>query len=282
MQNAQSNSADQGGGMKRWFPVIVVILAFVAAISTYMFILGNKANFINEDPANQPISEGYRSYFGTIYKGGIIVPILLASLFLVIIFSIERMLTINKASGTGSIESFLRRVKGHLNSNNIDAAITECNKQKGSVGNVVLEGLNKYKQVLGNHDMNKEQKQIAIKEEVEEATALELPMLQRNLAIIATIASIATLMGLLGTVIGMIRAFHALAQAGAPDAIALSTGISEALINTAFGIGTSALAIIMYNYFTAKIDVLTYRIDEAGFSINQSFAANYKEDRVIA
>jgi biopolymer transport protein ExbB len=82
-------------------------------------------------------------------------------------------------------------------------------------------------------------------------------------------------MGLLGTVIGMIKAFSALATAGAPDAVQLANGISEALINTALGIGTSALAIIFYNYFTTKIDKLTYSIDEAGVAIVQNFAANY-------
>ncbi len=82
-------------------------------------------------------------------------------------------------------------------------------------------------------------------------------------------------MGLLGTVLGMIRAFAAMANAGAPDATALSTGISEALINTALGIGTSAVAIIMYNYFTSSIDDLSYGIDEAGFSITQTFAAKH-------
>jgi biopolymer transport protein ExbB len=80
-------------------------------------------------------------------------------------------------------------------------------------------------------------------------------------------------MGLLGTVLGMIKAFAALATAGAPDAVALANGISEALINTALGIGTSALAIILYNYFTNRIDSLTYNIDEAGYSIVQTFAA---------
>ena len=94
--------------------------------------------------------------------------------------------------------------------------------------------------------------------------------------ILATISSIATLMGLLGTVLGMIRAFAALANAGAPDSVALASGISEALINTAFGIGTAALAVISYNFFTTKIDKLTYSIDEAGFSIVQSYAANHK------
>lgn len=274
-----SNEKTSSSNLKNWFPVIVIVLAAVAAYLIYSQVLGNKTNFINEDPENQPISEGFKSYLGTIYKGGIIVPLLLTMLLLVFIFTIERFMTIMKSSGTGPVDAFLRKVKGHLASNNLDAALAECNKQKGSVGNVVFEGISKYKQVWGDTTMNKEQKQIAIKEEIEEATSLELPMLQRNLSIIATIASIATLMGLLGTVIGMIRAFHALAQAGAPDAIALSTGISEALINTAFGIGTSALAIVFYNLFTTKIDVLTYRIDEAGFSINQSFATSYTDGK---
>ena len=73
----------------------------------------------------------------------------------------------------------------------------------------------------------------------------------------------------------MIRAFSAIATAGAPDAVALSTGISEALINTALGISTSAIAIISYNYFTTKIDGLTYGIDEAGYSVAQNYAAKH-------
>jgi biopolymer transport protein ExbB len=74
----------------------------------------------------------------------------------------------------------------------------------------------------------------------------------------------------------MIRAFAALAQAGAPDALALATGISEALINTAFGITGSTLAIIFYNFFSTKIDAMTYKIDEAGFSLTQTFASQTK------
>jgi biopolymer transport protein ExbB len=115
-----------------------------------------------------------------------------------------------------------------------------------------------------------------IQKDIEETTQLEMPMMQKNLVIIATIASIATLLGLLGTVLGMIKSFAALATAGAPDSVALANGISEALINTALGIGTSAIAIILYNFFTSKIDALTYGIDEAGFSIIQNFTAQAK------
>jgi biopolymer transport protein ExbB len=75
----------------------------------------------------------------------------------------------------------------------------------------------------------------------------------------------------------MIRAFGALATQGAPDALALSTGISEALINTAFGISGSLIAILAYNYFSSQIDDMTYKIDEASFSLVQTFASTLKK-----
>jgi len=134
----------------------------------------------------------------------------------------------------------------------------------------------KYKEVQTEQHMDKDQKIVAIQKQIEEATELEMPMLQKNLVFLSTIATVATLIALLGTVLGMIKAFASLAQAGSPDSVGLATGISEALINTAFGIGTSALAVISYNYFTTKIDSLTYAIDEAGFSIVNTFASTQK------
>jgi biopolymer transport protein ExbB len=107
-------------------------------------------------------------------------------------------------------------------------------------------------------------------------------MLEKNLVIISTIASISTLVGLIGTVLGMIKAFAALATAsGAPDATQLANGISEALINTALGITGSAIAIVAYNYFTSRIDELTYSIDEASYSIIQTYAAQHSETNRI-
>jgi biopolymer transport protein ExbB len=101
-------------------------------------------------------------------------------------------------------------------------------------------------------------------------------MLSKNMVVISTLASIGTLAGLIGTVVGMIRAFAALSAAGAPDTHALATGISEALVNTLVGILTSALAIIFYNYFSNRIDQITYAMDEAGFSIIQEFQSTGK------
>ena len=136
--------------------------------------------------------------------------------------------------------------------------------------------LKKYAEMENDTELSKDQKLLAIQKELEEATALELPMMEQNLPIIGTITTLGTLMGLLGTVIGMIRSFAALAAGGSADSMALSQGISEALINTAFGILTGALAVISYNYYTNKIDKLTYSLDEVGFSIVQTFAATHK------
>ncbi|WP_222940552.1 MULTISPECIES: MotA/TolQ/ExbB proton channel family protein [Hymenobacter] len=256
------------------FAAIVIPLALVVAVVIYMFVLGNPGNFQGNNPENNPLPG---NYLGVVYKGGFIVPILMTMLILVITFSIERYLTIGKAKGTKSIESFVRSIRQKLNVNDITGAIAVCDQQKGSVANVVKAGLLKYQEMARERGMDKDQKILSIQKEIEESTALELPMLEKNLVIISTLASIATLVGLLGTVFGMIRAFAALAQAGNPDAVALANGISEALINTALGIGTSALAIVAYNFFTSKIDELTYSIDEAGFSIIQTFAAQHGE-----
>jgi len=211
------------------------------------------------------------------YLGGIIVPIIIGCLLIVITFCIERFLTISKATGTASNADFIRKVQYHLANKNVDAAIAECDKQKGSVGNVMKAGLHRYKEMTSNTELSTDQKVMAIQKEVEEATSLELPMLEKNLVFLSTIASVATLLGLFGTVLGMIRSFSKLGDQGGGDAAReLSVGISEALYNTALGIGTSALAIIMYNVFTTRIDGITYGIDESGFTLTQSFASLYK------
>ncbi|AMR28365.1 flagellar motor protein MotA [Hymenobacter psoromatis] len=254
------------------FSVIVIILAFVVSIIIFMFVLGAPSHYLGGNPE---LAAKPGDYLGIVHKGGPIVPVLMTMLLCVIVFSIERALTISRAKGTKSIEEFVRGVRQKLNSNDISGAIAICDQQQGSVANVVRAGLKKYQEMGHETKMNTDQRVLAIQKEIEESTALELPMLEKNLVIISTLASIATLVGLLGTVFGMIKAFSALAQAGNPDATALASGISEALINTALGIGTSALAIVAYNYFTSKIDELTYSIDEAGFSIIQTFAAQH-------
>ena len=258
------------------FGPLVMLLALIAGGLIYFYILGNPLNFIGGDTNNHPVEEGFRKTLGLMYKGGYIVPLLIALLIIVITISIERLISISSAKGKGSVENFVRRIKGLLDSGDVRTALNECDAQRGSVANIVKSGLEKYDEMATDTGLTQDQKILAIKKEIEESTSLELPMLQKNLVILSTIASVATLIALLGTVLGMIKAFSAIANAGAPDTAALSTGISEALINTALGIGISSLAIILYNVFSTSIDKLTYNIDEASFSITNSFATRHK------
>ncbi|SKB67741.1 MotA/TolQ/ExbB proton channel family protein [Daejeonella lutea] len=256
------------------FASLSIVLCILVGILLWKFVMGDAANFEGGDPENGHPLPG--NYFGMVYKGGYIVPVLIGLLLMVVVFSIERFIVINKATGKGNIDAFVKKIQGFIGAGNIDSAIAECDKQEGSVANVIKSGLKKYKEMETETKMDTEQKCLAIQKDIEEATALEMPMLEQNLTVIATLVSIGTLMGLLGTVTGMIKAFAALSSAGSPDQAALANGISEALINTATGIATSALAIVMYNLFTSKIDKLTYAIDEAGFSIVQTYASTHK------
>lgn len=251
--------------------LLVVVACIVAGYLTWKFVLGNVSNF-HDGETREKAANG----LGTMYQGGFVVPVLMATLLTLVCFIVERALTIFKAKGKMDGGEFVRKVQYHLANKNIDAAIAECDKQSGSVGNVMRAGLVKYRDMTTNNELDTEQKVLSIQTEIEEATALELPMLEKNLVFLSTIASCATLLGLFGTVMGMIRSFSAMAQAGAPDATALASGISEALINTALGISTSFFAIVFYNFFTTIIDGITYGIDESGFTLTQSFAANYK------
>lgn len=263
----------ENSGSNLFASLSIVICIFIGFL-LWKFVMGSPANFEGGDPENGHPLPG--NYFGMVYKGGLVVPVLMGLFLMVVVFSFERFFVINKAAGTGNVDAFVKKIQGFLGTGNIDAAIAECDKQQGSVANVIKSGLKKYKEVESEKGMDTEQKCLAIQKDIEEATALEMPMLEQNLTVIATLVSIGTLMGLLGTVTGMIKAFSAIATAGAPDQSQLANGISEALINTATGISTSALAIIMYNLFTSKIDKLTYSIDEAGFSIVQTYASTHK------
>lgn len=263
-----SNSKATSGNLSSIFPVIVIPILFIISLLVFKFVLGDPSHYEGGDPEKgHPLD-----MLGTIHKGGFIVPILFTVNLTVIVFCIERFITLMRANGKGGTDAFIKRVKGMLGSNQIDQAISECDKQKGSLANVLRAGLLKYKFVSNaGNQMDKEAKVAAIQKDLEEATSLELPMLSKNLVILSTCATISTLIGLIGTVVGMIRSFAALANAGAPDTTALATGISEALINTLFGILGSTIAIIMYNYFSNRIDGMTYGMDEASYNIVQTF-----------
>jgi len=264
-----STTKKSSGGFSSLVSAIAIAVALIIAILVYKFIFGDPSNFIDNDPNGEPL-EG--NYLGIVYKGGIIVPFLLATNFVVIIFTIERFINLAKAKGKGGLNSFVLKMKELLKNKDVSGAKEECDVQKGSLAAVVHAGLTKYETVQNTTDLSKEEKVDALKKELEEATALEMPMLSKNLVVLSTCASVSTLIGLIGTVMGMIKSFAAMSS-GSPDTAQLATGISEALINTLLGILGSTLAIIFFNLFSTKIDQLTNSMDEAAFTIVQDFSA---------
>ena len=274
--------ARKTGGLN---PFLVLPLLLLVGICIYLFVFGSPGNFKNEGLSGMSVAFSDiaakdlvpKRIIGMVYLGGFIVPVLITFAVTVLVFSLERFFVLNKAEGAGNLEGFVLKIRQLLKENRISEAQEECDKQRGSVGNVVKEALTTYKALSKDTTMNREQKMAALNKSIEEATTLEMPMMEKNMSILSTLGTVATLVALLGTVMGMIGAFYALGSGGGtPDAAALSIGISEALINTALGIGTSALAIILYNFFTSKIDGMTFKIDEIAMSIQQSFAENHK------
>ena len=177
-----------------------------------------------------------------------------------------------------SLGKFTTQIKELIKSGKFDEATALCNKMKGSVANVVLASINAYKDAESNTNLKKGQKIAKIQQAHEEATQLEMPTLQMNLPIVATIVTLGTLTALFGTVLGMINSFQALSAGGGADSMALSAGISEALVNTASGILTSWFAVVIYNFFTNKIDKLTYALDEVGYTIAATYDVNHTEE----
>ena len=256
------------------FATSAILIAFVVAFLLFTQVMGSPVNFEGGNPQGHALQG---NYLGIIYKGGYVVPVLMTCVMVIIIFAVERMITLGRAKGKGRLNQFVRHLQSLLAQDKIEEAIEACDKQKGSLANVMKAGLARYRDLQADKDLERDQKILSIQKAYEEATALELPMLSRNMVIFSTLAPLSVLVGLIGTVLGMIRAFAALAQAGAPDALALSQGISEALINTAFGITGGALSILAYAYFSTKIDAYTFKIDEAGFSLAQTFAESLKK-----
>ena len=239
-------------GIKSGFAVI--LCCFVIAICIFLFVFGAVSHF----------------------QGGVETGKIWTMLLSVLAFAIERFFAIRNAYGRTSLAKFVAEIKVALQQKDLTKAQALCDKQRGSVANVVGATLAKYKEMDANTELDKDQKVLSIQKALDEATALEMPMLQENLPIVGSIVTLGTLTGLLGTVVGMIRSFSAMGGGeGGADSSALATGISEALVNTASGIATGALSVITYNYYTNKIDRLTFALDEVGFSIVQTFNATH-------
>jgi biopolymer transport protein ExbB len=212
-----------------------------------------------------------------IQKGGPLVVMLMTLSILSLTFIVERLITLKRAQGRGDAGSFLRNLRKSVDQGKLNDAIDVCRKQGGCLANVVGAGLERYQFLVTESQRPKDEVLDETKRAIDEANALETPILERNLIGLSTIASIATMVGLLGTVIGMIRSFRAMGHAGAPDATQLAVGISEALVNTAGGIFLAIISIVMYNYFTNRVDSFNYVMDETTYEVMQQLQRKGKE-----
>ena len=272
---AKANPKKYSGfqGVKNAF--FIILVCFVLAVLFFKYILGAPEHFVNGDPT-QPVKDG--NLMGTVYKGGVVVPVIITLLFSVIALSIERFFALRTAFGKSSLGKFVISVKKAIVAGDMAKAQELCDKQQGSVANVVGASIAAYKEMENTPNLKRAAKVSKIQQAHEEATQLEMPTLQMNMPIIATIVTLGTLTALFGTVVGMIRSFAALASGGGGDSLQLSEGISEALVNTASGILTSWVAVVSYNYYSNKIDKLTYALDEVGYTIAKTYEANHADE----
>ena len=201
-----------------------------------------------------------------IKQGGPLLVIGLVAFFLAVTFTIERVIVLLRAGGRSNVNLFLRYIMATIPRGNLDEALETCVRQGGCLANVVGAGLMQY-DAMKDAVSNRRELLQETRRAMQEANALETPLLERNLTVLSTIASIATLLGLLGTTIGMIRSFRAMSHAGAPDASQLALGISEALVNTALGLITAVIATVMYNYFTTRVDKLGNMMEETSHAV---------------
>lgn len=204
-------------------------------------------------------------------KGGYLVALLIALTVMLVAFILERLFTLRKARGQMSVQAFFKKIVESLTSGDYKSAMAACDKQRGSCANVLRAGVERYTQVKDDRSLSADKRIEETQRAIEEANSLEVPLLERNLIALSTIASISTMVGLLGTTIGMIRAFKATGHAagGVIDATSLATGISEALVNTAGGLLNAIIGIVAYNFFVNKVDSFNYTIDEASYEVVQ-------------
>ena len=251
---------------------IILVICCIIAYCFYFFVLGDPSHFQGGDREGHPAD-----LMGTVYKGGFVVGLILTLLLSVIVLGVERFFAIKSASGKINLAKFTAQVKDAIKAQDFTKAKDLCAKMQGSVANVVLASINMYETVEKDETLKKSQKISKIQQAHEEATQLEMPTLTMNLPMIATIVSLGTLTALFGTVLGMIGSFQALSAGGGADSMALSAGISEALVNTASGILTSWVATVVYNFFSNKIDKLTFALDEVGYTIAATYDSNHHE-----
>ncbi len=254
------------------FNVIVITLALIIAYSVYFFYFGNPNNF--EDPATKKKPKK-GSVVGAIYTGGPIVGILMSLIIISITFVFERTFSINKAKGRGDISVFVKNVLDKLAKGDFDDALKECDKQRGSLANILRAGIERFVQVENDPNFPVEKKLTEVQRAIDEATNLETPLLEKNLVILSTIASVSVLFGLLGTTIGMIRAFAAFGETGNCRRYPIGYRYFRSIVQHRWW-SSPPLSQLSSSTTSQQVDNYLYMIDEAILNVTQIFTLRLK------
>ena len=130
--------------MKNLFNIIVIVLALVLSFAFYYGVMGNPDGFNDPLTKHEPIAG---NIMATIYTGGPLVALLMSFILIGITFSLERFFSINKAQGKNNPEKFVKELSGLLSQGNIEGAVALCDSQRGSIGNVMRAGIERFREV---------------------------------------------------------------------------------------------------------------------------------------
>jgi len=201
--------------------------------------------------------------------GWAVITILLIQSVYIIAVGIERWLTYNKAKQQS--RQYAPKVAQALKNSNIDEAISISDKHKDShLAMVVSSGLKEFSAHEGTSQLTADEME-ASKRALERAIAVKTAELKRGLAGLATVGSTAPFVGLFGTVVGIIGAFVALAQAENAGIGAVGAAIAEALVATAFGIAVAVPAVWLFNYFTSKVTAFGVEMENSASELVDYF-----------
>jgi biopolymer transport protein ExbB/TolQ len=214
--------------------------------------------------------------FGSLTKsyneGGVGMHFILVCMVFTLAVLIDRVIVLYFKANIDK-EAFLRGLKPHIYAGDLDKAIAFCASQKKTpLVSVIKAG-------LINVPKGEEDVQAAM----DEATLRESPRIERRTGYLAMLGNVSTLLGLLGTIIGLIHAFSAVANANPADkATILANSISEAMNCTAFGLFVGILALVMYSVLQGRTQIMVDDINESSVSVLNLIVANKEKMRMPA
>jgi biopolymer transport protein ExbB len=205
----------------------------------------------------------------TILNKIVIILLILMSIWSLYV-SVERTIVFRKARKQSL--AFARIATDHLKNDRPQAAIEAASKfPQSHLARVVAAGLQSYQYESQTSPLSEMEIVEAATRAVDRATLLTTSDLKKGIGSLATIATITPFVGLFGTVIGIINAFHGMALTGSGGIGAVSAGIAEALVATAFGLGVAIPAAWMFNHFTNQLERLQVEMSNSSSELVDFF-----------